>query len=210
MHDIDRTQIGREMETYEYPAAGSVFNEQQEMELAAELMEVGNEAEFDRFLGSLISKAGKAVGSFISSPTGQALGGLLKTAAGKALPLAGQALGGYFGGSTGAQIGGQLASQAGSMLGLEAEGEAEQAEFEAATNFVRLAAEAVKNAAAMPQTGNPRGAAQSAFMKAAEIHAPGLIGPAPGAPGAGQDQNGGRARSGRWIRRGGKIVLLGV
>src|SRR5262249_40586760 len=81
MHDIDRIQVGREMmETYEYPGAGGggrVFNEQQEMELASELLELNSEQEFEQFLGNLISKAGRAVGSFISSPTGQAVGGVL-------------------------------------------------------------------------------------------------------------------------------------
>jgi len=213
MHDIDRTQVGREMETYEYPTGeSSVFNEQQEMELAAELLEIGSEAELEQFLGGLISSAGKAIGSFVGSPTGKALGGLLKGAAGKLLPMAGQAVGNYFGGSTGAKIGGQLAQQAGSIFGLEME--SEEAEFEAATNFVRLAADAVKNLANAPQTGNPRAIAQTALMKAAEAHAPGLFpsqkaangGPQQGGP---QDA-GGHGHSGRWVRRGGKIIVFGV
>jgi hypothetical protein len=213
MHDIDRTQIGREMETYEYPAAeSSVFNEQQEMELAAELMEISSEEEFEQFLGSLISRAGKAIGSFASSQTGQALGGLLKQAAGKALPIAGSAIGGYFGGATGAKIGGKLASRAGGLLGLEAE--TEEAEFEAAVNFVRLAGDAVKNLGSVPRGANPRAAAQAALAKAAEIHAPGLMSQSsgPGGPAGGQNQGGtgGRAMSGRWVRRGSKIVLFGV
>ena len=214
MHDIDRTQVGREMETYEYPTGeSSVFNEQQEMELAAELLEIGSEAELEQFLGGLISSAGKAIGSFVGSPTGKALGGLLKGAAGKLLPMAGQAVGNYFGGSTGAKIGGQLAQQAGSIFGLEME--SEEAEFEAATNFVRLAADAVKNLANAPQTGNPRAIAQAALMKAAETHAPGLF-PSPKGPNGGaqaggpQDAGGGRGHSGRWVRRGGKIIVFGV
>ncbi len=207
MHDIDRTQIGRETETFEYSGAGSVFNEQQEAELAGELLEIGSEAEFDHFLGDLISKAGKAVGSFISSPTGQALGGFLKNAAGKLLPAAGRAVGGYFGGSTGANIGGQLASQAGKLFGL-GEAEAEEAEYEAAANFVRLAADAVKHAAMAPP-GNPRAIAHAAVMKAAEVHAPGLLA-AGGPAGPGSESVMGRGRAGRWIRRGSKIVLFGV
>lgn len=217
MHDIDRTQIGtREQETFEYPpsggATGRVFNEQQEMELASELLEVNSEAEFEQFLGDLISKAGKAVGSFISSPTGQAMGGILKSAAGKLLPMAGSAIGGYFGGPAGAKIGGQLAQTAGGMFGL-GEAESEEREWEAATTFVRLAGDAVKNAAGAPANANPRAVAQNAVAQAAQIHAPGLIGPA-GGPGPGGDgpegPMGRGGRSGRWIRRGGKIVLFGV
>src|SRR5262249_59463084 len=118
MHDIDRTQLGggREYENYEFSgggAGGRVFNEQQEWELAAQLLEVGNEQEFEQFLGDLISKAGSAIGSFVRSDIGKAAGGLLKSAAGKLLPMAGSAIGGYFGGPTGAQIGGKLAQTAG-------------------------------------------------------------------------------------------------
>ena len=71
MHDIDRTQMvqmGREMETYEYPTGASsrVFSEQQEMELAAELLEIGSEAEFEQFLGDLFTRPKSAIGSFIA------------------------------------------------------------------------------------------------------------------------------------------------
>src|SRR5262245_22143012 len=120
MHDIDRTQMEYGLETFEFGETG-VFNENQENELAAELLEISSEAELDHFLGDLIKKAGSAVGSFISSPTGQALGGLLKGAAKKVLPMAGQAIGGYFGGSTGAQIGGKLASAASNLFESENE-----------------------------------------------------------------------------------------
>lgn len=217
MHDIDRTQMEFEsFEAFESFNESGVFNENEEMELAAELLAVSSEDELDHFLGSLLSKAGQAAGRFISSPQGQALGGLLKGAAKKLLPMAGQAVGGYFGGSTGAQIGGNLASSAGSMLGLETE--SEDREFEAASNFVRLAGEAVKNLGSAPQGGNPKSAAAAALTEAAKIHAPGLI-----APGSGNGTRTGavnpatsagtatqRAQSGRWIRRGSKIVLFGV
>jgi len=72
-----------------------VFSETEEMELAAELLGVASEQELDRFLGSLIQRAGRAVGQFVKSPTGQALGGILKGAAKQALPVVGSALGGY-------------------------------------------------------------------------------------------------------------------
>src|SRR5690348_8434211 len=67
-----------------YGETGSPFNETQEMELAAELLSVTNQGELDRFLGDLVKKAGQAVGSFVRSPVGQALGGVLKDAARKA------------------------------------------------------------------------------------------------------------------------------
>jgi len=48
-------------------------------------------------LGNLIKKVGGAVGKFVKSPVGKAIGGVLKGVAKKALPIAGGALGAYFG-----------------------------------------------------------------------------------------------------------------
>ena len=83
------------------------------------LLEVRDEAELDRFLGSIFKKAAKAVGGIVSSPIGKALGGVLKGVAQKALPLAGTAAGAFFGGPLGAQIGGEWAPAAGKAVGLE-------------------------------------------------------------------------------------------
>ena len=154
MHDIDRTQLEQEyapqMESYEFQQSewmgeGGVFNEADEMELAAQLMEVNDEQELDQFLGNLIRKAGRAIGRVVRSPVGQAIGGVLKGVARKALPLAGTALGGFVGGPLGAQIGSGLASAAGGALGLESEAwSQEDREFEGARQFVRLAGDAVR------------------------------------------------------------------
>jgi hypothetical protein len=172
------------------------------------LLGVASEQELDRFLGSLIQRAGRAVGQFVKSPTGQALGGILKGAAKQALPVVGSALGGYLGGEKGAQIGGQLASAAGRVFGLELEGlSPEDQEFEVAKRFVRFAGEAVKNAALTPTSADPRTAANTAVVSAAQQHAPGLL--APSAAGA-LPSTSGRRQSGRWIRRGNTIILLGV
>ncbi len=210
MHEYDIPAFHHEAESYEY-SYPKVFSESQELELAAELMEVNSEQELEQFLGDLIKKAGSAIGGIIKSPIGQALGGALKGVAKQVLPMAGQALGGYIGGPAGAQIGGQLASAAGGMFGLELE--AGEQEFEAAHSFVRLAADAVKNAAGAPQGANPQAVAQTAVAQAAQVHAPGLYGPGPEPVGAfGHEAGGpaGRGHSGRWIRRGNKVILLGV
>jgi hypothetical protein len=128
--------------------------------------------------------------------------------------MAGQALGGLVGGPAGSQIGGQLAQAAGGMFGLETE--QEDREFETAATFVRLAGDAVKNAVQAPAGANPRAVAQNAVAQAAQVHAPGLLGPGPGVPGPGPGTNGDagsagtHGRSGRWVRRGGKIILFGV
>ena len=84
-----------QMETFEYEfesgtaqSESEVFNEAEQMELAAELLEVRDEAELEQFLGSLIKKAGSALGKVVKSPVGKAIGGFLKSAAKKALPMA--------------------------------------------------------------------------------------------------------------------------
>jgi hypothetical protein len=216
MHDIDRTQMeygfesaAFEGEQFEYGQGEyEVLSEADEMELASELLGVANEADLEQFLGGLISKVGSLAGKVIRSPVGQAVGGVLKSAAKKALPIAGGAIGGYFGGPLGAKIGSGLASAAGSALGLEAEGMAqEDREFEGAKQFVRFAADTVSKAAAAPPNADPKAIAQSAAVSAAKQFAPALL----GKPGDARSSNApGRANGGRWLRRGSKIVLYGV
>jgi uncharacterized protein (DUF697 family) len=219
MHDIDTTALEfadeaeageweqeAEAESEYYEEMDGVFSEAEEMEMAAELLGVSSEEELDQFLGDLIKKAGRVVGRFVKSPTGRALGGLLKKAAKTALPIVGGAVGGYLGGPAGAQAGSSLASAAGRAFGLELEGlSAEDQEFEAARGFVRFAGAAAGNAAAAPASVAPATAAKTAVTAAARQFAPGLLSSA----GAGRGAPTGR-QSGRWIRKGRKIVLLGV
>lgn len=230
MHDIDRTQMeynpetgfetnqeqfeqfeGEQFEYGETAEWGEVFSEAELMEVATELLEVRDEAELDRFLGNLIKRAGSAIGKVVKSPVGQAIGGILKGAAKKALPIAGAALGSWVGGPIGAKIGSGLANAAGKALGLELEAlSAEDREFEGAKQFVRFAGEAVKNAATASPTANLRAVANAAAAAAARKFAPGLL---TGAAGAGTPPSGmpyGRGASGRWVRRGNRIILFGV
>lgn len=226
MHDIDRTFMEYNPETESYESeqfdyaesqwtgeTGEVFGEAELTELATELLEVNNEAELNHFLGGLIRRAGSAFGQVVTSPVGQALGGILKGAARQALPIVGSALGGYLGGPTGVKIGGQLASGAGQIFGLELEGLSHEDEaYEVAKQYVRFAGDAVKNAITAP-AGDPRAVAQAAVTQAAQRHAPGLLrGAAPPAPTGGVTpvQGIGRGRSGRWVRRGNRIILYGV
>ncbi len=227
MHDIDRTTLefnnesGFEAE-FEFGQseweAGATLSEAEEMELASELLSVNNEEELEQFLGGLIRKVASGASSFIKSPAGKMLGGLLKGVAKKALPLAGGALGGVIGGPLGAKIGSGLASAAGSALGLEAEYEmsGEDREFEGARTFIKLAADTVNRVAQAP-AGDPRQTAMQAATAAARRYAPGLLtqqgggqrGRALSGPGgvAGASSRGG---SGRWVRQGRKIVLYGA
>jgi hypothetical protein len=198
-----------ESEQFEYEASwsGEVFGEAELMELAAELLEVRDEAELDRFFGGLIRKAGQAIGQVVKSPIGKAVGGVLKGVAKQALPIAGTALGAYLGGPLGAKVGSGLASMAGKALGLELESMSlEDREFEGAKQFVKFAGETVKNAVSAPPTADPRTAAQSAVRTAAQQHIPGLLRPA--TPAATAPSTAGRIRAGRWLRRGRNIIIV--
>jgi hypothetical protein len=207
-HDLDRTQIGYAQEAdFNFPMGETAFNESEQMNLAAGLMEVASEQEFESFLGDIFSNAAKAVGGFINSPTGKALGGVLKGVAKQMLPAAGQALGGYLGGSTGAQIGGQLAQQASGLF----ETESGEQEWEASNTFVKLATDAAKNAAQAPPNANPMTVAKQAVIDAAKVHAPELLKPAAnGAAAANGATPHHHENTGRWIRHGKRIILLGV
>jgi hypothetical protein len=227
MHDIDRTQreffgeiageSGQEVghETFEFGhetghetsfetevhETEGAFNEVQEMELASELLEVHSEAELDQFLGNLIKRATKAVGGFVRGPIGQALGSALKGVAKTALPLAGRALGTMVGGPVGGMIGGKLGNLAGGLFEVELEGLShEDREFEVAKQFVKWAGAAAQNAARSPVGSSPYAIAQAALTQAARTYAPGYL------------RRGGihGRMSGRWVRRGRTIVLMGV
>ncbi len=270
-------------EQYEYGETGSVLGEiiggaqgeatfesgeYQELpemmhdELASELLEVHGDQELDHFLGDLFSKVASTVGKAINSPVGQALGGILKQVAKKALPIAGGALGSFVGGPLGGMVGGKLASMAGDAFGLEVEGlSREDRDFEMARRYVRFATHAARRAAAAPLNIDPAAVARAAVTEAARKYAPGLLaplryganaaaraqaqidaalaggqpaayrstGPAPvvyqsATPGAYPYSDYGtqttcpncgtgptrHKRTGKWIRRGRHIVLLGV
>jgi len=235
MHDIDRVRLEVrpqseifESSPHEAEAFGSaelfetgeaetesagLIGETAQMELASELLEISSEAELDRFLGGLISKVGQAAGRFISSPEGQAVGGALKSAARQVLPAIGAPIGRYFGGARGEAIGRDAAQLAGSVFGLETEGlSAEDREFELARRFVDFAVEAVRRVLDGPR-GQPRDKARRAMLAAAQVYAPGWTRPAPTpAPRRAPQPPYATpvAQSGRWMRRGRKIILYGI
>jgi len=211
MTNLETFEYNPQMETYEtewgaeteWGGETEVLSEAEVMELAGELLEVTNEAELDRFLGDLIKKAGRAIGTVVRSPIGKAVGGWLKGAAKSVLPVAGGALGGFVGGPLGAKIGSGLASAAGSALGLEAEMSQEDREFEGAKNFVKVAADAVKSAVAAPPGVNPVEVAKAAVRAAVERRAPGILG---GAAARGPGSKFGR--TGRWVRQGRNVIIV--
>ena len=192
-----------------------LLSDEEEMELASDLLNVSSEEELELFLGNVFRKVRRGVRRvsragrrFFKSGVGRRLGGVLKGLARRALPVAGRAIGGVFGGPAGAAIGGRLAPMAGRIFGLELEGlSPEDQEFETARRFVRLAASAAANAARGSQTSaDPQRIVRSAIVSAARRHAPGLL--TAGSAASGVRRTG--ANSGRWVRRGNTIVLTGV
>jgi hypothetical protein len=198
-----------------YDESEAAFSAAEEMELAAELLTVSDEAELEQFLGKLIKKAWSGVKKFAGSPTGRALGGLLKGAAKKALPVVGRAVGSYIGGPAGGAAGARLASSAGRIFGLEFEGMSpEDMEFETARRFVRFAGSAAQKATTAPRSTPPVKIAKAALTAAARAHAPGLLRPGILPSGAGRPlashPSRFRRRTGRWIRRGTNLIVLGA
>jgi hypothetical protein len=220
MHDIDRVLF--EMEQTEAPASYELAGGQQESleaDLAGRLLEVSSEQELDHFLGSLLSRAASAFG-LGNLDAGRALGGLLKSAGKQVLPRLGQALGGHVSPS-GGQIGSTIGSFVGSQLGLELEGlSQEDREYEVSRAFVRFANEAAEQAIASPPTVPPPQAALEAATSAAQRQLPGLLPliqqltpPEPSVPGGHRGfprSVAGARQSGRWVRRGTRIVLMDV
>src|SRR5882762_3935969 len=201
-----------ESEQFEWSSetTGEVIGEGDLMELAAELLEVRDEQELDRFLGDVFKK----IKTFAGSAAGKAVGGFLKGALKKVLPIAGGVAGTFFGGPVGATIGSKLGSMAGNLFEMELEGlSQEDREFEAAKQFVRFASEAMKKAASAPG-GNPVAIARSAVAAAAQRYAPGLLNGSwtppmsTMSPMSSQFAGAGRPRSGRWRRIGPNRIIV--
>lgn len=187
----------------EYP-----LTEAEEIELAMELLTVSSEAEMDQFLGK-IWKGIKKVGSFIGKRVLPTIGKGLKAIAKKALPLVGGALGSFIPiPGVGTAIGSALGTAVSKALELEhGELNAEEAELEIARRFVRIAATAGQQAALAPLHMDAETVVNEALISAARRHVPNIDLSALKryASGTGTPRT-----SGRWIRKGGSITLLGV
>ncbi|HEY7768667.1 hypothetical protein [Longimicrobium sp.] len=222
MHNLDRTlneftfqgeyegeyEGGWSGETY-----GEVLNETDEMALAAELLSVSNEYEMEQFFGKLVSRVAGAARNFARSDAGKALGGILKDAAGKALPVVGGAIGGAIGGGQGQQWGERIGTGVKGVLGWEMEGGDGEMEFETARALVRTATDAIQALGQGAAVGaSPVAAAKQVAILAAQRQAPQLLKviatARPGGNGNGAGAGGGA--SGRWVREGNRIVLYGA
>ncbi len=136
---------GFEFETFEFGELEEILGEQEELELAMELLHVRNDQELEQFLGDLVKSVGrglKAVGSFAAKNVLPVVGPVLKQIAKTALPIAGGALGSLIpipgvGTALGSALGGVVAN----ALEMEVAGlNRNDADVEQARRFVRLAA----------------------------------------------------------------------
>ena len=240
MHDIDRTLQEVEAETLEeaFPdseaslaeesqeegdpegeefgvaeessSSEGPFDENEETELASELLMASDDRELDLFLTKLFSRAVGTVRGFLRSGVGRILKRAIGSIAKRALPVAGATLGNMFAPGIGRIVGGKLASSAGRLLGLEMEGLApEDQEYTVAKQLVRLAGDAAREAAQeQPIEGQlPIRVARRALIHSARRHAPGLL-RLPIAPL--YDGGGAAEQTGQWVRYGDRIIVQGV
>jgi hypothetical protein len=168
---------GFEFETFEVGELQEVLGEQEELELAMELLQVQNEQELEQFLGDVFRSVGrglKTVGSFVAKNVLPVLGPALKQIAKTALPIAGGALGSLIpipgvGTALGSALGGAVAN----ALEMEVAGlNREAADLERARRFVRLAASAIREAAVALGSGPPESVARTALANATIRHLP--------------------------------------
>ena len=108
------------------------------------------------------------------NPVFRQLGGMVKGLAKQALPMAGAALGSIVPG-VGTAIGGSLGTAASRLFEVDVETMSdEDAQFEVARRWVRLAGDAAQQARRVADARDPRQAAKQALATAARRHAPGL------------------------------------
>ena len=213
MHQLEcecgqcRQRAGAAFEVLEFgqdwPGKGrapAVFSEEEEMQLAMELLEVASEEELEQFLGNVFKsvwKGVKKVGSTIAK-VAKPLGGALKAVAKTALPFVGGALGSMIPiPGVGTALGSALGRAASNALELEMENAAPaDRELELARRFVRIAGQAARLAG--DSDGSTR-AVESALTRALHQQLPHFRSPAP------QQED----ESGRWRRRGNRIVVMG-
>jgi len=189
----------------------SPFSEVEESELANELLGLSSEQEMDQFLGKVFKRAwrgARGLSRSLGSVAGP-LSGMLKGVAKKMLPMAAGAAGTFFGGPAGGALGSKLGSLVGNALESELSGmSSEDRDYEVAKTFVRVAGDADKQAVQAPPQANPVIAAKNAVVRASRRALP-RIGRRR-RPSNYQGQGHSRRRTGRWVRRGNRIILFGV
>lgn len=207
MHDIDQVQLeeagppfGLREQLYEEESEDFLeyededeqpeLGETAEIELASQFLEITGEMELEQFLGDLLRSVTGAASDFARSREGRQIGGILKQAAGRVLPVVGRAAGRAAGArlaratggsperyrDLGGQAGDAISAAAKRFFGLELEGiSPEDQEFEVARQFVRFAGDAIRNCLDRAGTGPAAQVARQAVVSAAKQLAPGLV-----------------------------------
>jgi hypothetical protein len=196
----------------------STYETDNELALAEELLSA-DEQEMDQFLGGLLKKGLSGIGRFFKSPriqqVTQGLVNRIRPIAQSVLPDYGGAIGaqltqnlGPFGEQCGDYIGRQLGYKGNNWIGNQFAQELqelapEEQELEIAKRIIRTVKSTANNIAQEVKAGTPPSPAliNNVLNKAVKKH----LGAAP------KKGNGSRiAASGRWVRRGNRIVLLGA
>jgi len=196
---------------YESLESGEL-SEQEELELAMELLSVQNEYEMEQFLGGLVSGIGRGLKSI-----GRVALPALKSLAKIALPIAGRALGSFIPiPGVGTMIGGALGRAAADALELEYAGmDPGQADIEKARRLVRVLRSAVRELSVTLGSAPPDAAARAALASAIRRNIPDANLSVLGAtlPTAREFSPAAAAAAGsggRWWRRGNTIVVEGT
>ena len=195
----------------EYDRESGALSEEEENELAAELLTLSNEAELDQFLGKFLKRIGGGLKKAFNP-----LRKVLRPLAKKLLPIAGTAVGTFFGGPAGAAIGGKAGAFASKLFETDFESmPAGEREMDVARRFIRFASAAAQEVADAPDDADPNDVTKTAVANAASAHAPGLAqkmeeepdktdSEPPAAPASP------RGNSGTWFRRRGVIIVRGA
>ena len=159
------------------------------MTFGADLLDLPDGAPLGAFLRKLVASIAAADRVPVGAALGKALVAVLEPVARSIMPIRRSGTGGA-----------DLKTMASRVFGMELEGlSPEDKEYEVAQQFIRLAADTIRNASAAAHTGAPSVVtAVAAFRQAARRYAPGLLkSKAQHAP-----------TSGRWHREAGHIIVL--
>lgn len=208
MHDLDQTQL--EWESTPFASGRPLLSEREELELAAEFLEITSEAELEQFLGNLRKKIGDQIKPGAPyAPVADAIMIGAPLAVGAALPhhphLALAAQGATTLGLK--TIYNALTKEELEMLSQELETlSLEDRELEIARRYVRFAGTGLANAAE-GRTDDPEEAAANALTEAAYAHAPWLVPLIEDIFAPSNNDDDASDTNGHWYRQGSAIVL---
>jgi hypothetical protein len=199
MSNFERGQPGSSG-GYAATGNGRGLSEEQEMDLAAEMMELESEAEFEGLYDTVLTKLG--AGEWAKSPTGQAV----KQGVKAALPIITETVGPHLPGLWGpaVQAAGPVVANA-----LEAEAEAEERDWETAKVIVRVILGANDNAARAPRHADPYEVAHHVITEAIRRHAPHAL-RAWSDPAQERRRKRRHHHTGHWVRDRDTIIVHGI